>query len=138
MNSIKPISRRKVPDLNLTFCVTTQSYTGGREKLSFLPRFSPFFNDWPTFITYNNPLKVIPEGVIVEYLPVGSYRAPKTIIGKNIFSGLKSLTPYLELMLQALPFPSQSKGSRKGQVLDPSLAEYKNAICNISMKYYSK
>ena len=51
---------------------------------------------WPTFKNYNNPLKVISEGSMVEYHPVGSKGAPKTIIGKNIlvFLGLKSLTPY--------------------------------------------
>ena len=37
-----------------------------------LPHFSPFFTDWPTFKSYNSPLKVISEGLKVEYLPVGS------------------------------------------------------------------
>ena len=38
----------------------------------FLPHFNPFFTDWPTFKSYNNPLKVISEGLMVKYLPIGS------------------------------------------------------------------
>ena len=34
--------------------------------------------------SYNGPLKVLPEGSTVEYLPIGSQEAPKTIIGKKI------------------------------------------------------
>ena len=42
------------------------------KKCHFLPSFSPFFTYWPNFKSYNNPLKVISEVLMVEYIPVGS------------------------------------------------------------------
>ena len=56
--------------------------------------FQPFFTTRPTSERCNAPLKVIPEGSMVEYLPVGPKEAPQTIFGEKNISGLKSLTPY--------------------------------------------
>ena len=54
-------------------CVWLLSHTREAGKnCNFLPHFSPFFTHWSTFKSYNNPLKVIFEGLMVEYLPVGS------------------------------------------------------------------
>ena len=39
----------------------------------------------PTSESYNDPLKVLTKGSMVEYLPVGSQEAPQTIIGKKNF-----------------------------------------------------
>ena len=52
---------------------------------SFFPHFQSFFTTRPTSQRYNDPLKVIPEGSMVEYLPVGPKGAPKTIFGKKYF-----------------------------------------------------
>ena len=61
-----------------------------KKSIEFSPDFSPFFPARPTSERYNDPLKVIPEGSMVEYLPVGSKGAPKPFLEEN----LKSLTPY--------------------------------------------
>ena len=53
--------------------------------MEFSANFSPFFTTRPTSERYNDPLKVIPEGSMVEYLPVGPKGAPKTIFGKKYF-----------------------------------------------------
>ena len=53
--------------------------------MEFSANFSPFFTTRPTSERYNDPLKVIPEGSMVEYLPVGPKGAPQTIFGKKIF-----------------------------------------------------
>ena len=53
--------------------------------MEFSPNFSSFFTARPTSERYNDPLKVIPEGSMVEYLPVGPKGAPKTIFGKKYF-----------------------------------------------------
>ena len=53
--------------------------------IDFSPDFSPFFTARPTSESCNAPLKVIPEGSMVEYLPVGPKGAPKTIFGKKYF-----------------------------------------------------
>ena len=56
-----------------------------KKSIEFSPNFSPFFTARPTSQRYNDPLKVIPEGSMVEYLPVGPEGAPQTIFGKKIF-----------------------------------------------------
>ena len=63
----------------------------------FCPSLGLFLKDSATCQTSCDPLKVIPGGFMVEYLSVRSKGAPQTIIGKNIFSGLKSLTPITAL-----------------------------------------
>ena len=60
-------------------------FLGQKSSNDFSPHFSPFYPDRVTSKSYNNPLKVIPEGSMVEYLPVGSKEGPKTIIGKKNF-----------------------------------------------------
>ena len=60
-------------------------FLGQKSSIDFSPHFSPFYPDRVTFESYNNPLKVIPEGSMVEYLPVGSKEGPQTIIGKKNF-----------------------------------------------------
>ena len=55
-----------------------------KKWIDFSPYCSPFFTAWPTSASYNT-LKVIPEGSMVEYLPVGSKGAPQTIFGKKLF-----------------------------------------------------
>ena len=47
-------------------------FLGQKSSIDFSPHFSPFYPDRVTSESYNNPLKVIPEGSMVEYLPVGS------------------------------------------------------------------
>ena len=59
-------------------------FLGQKSSIDFSPHFSPFYPDRVTSESYNNPLKVIPEGSMVEYLPVGSKEGPQTIIGKKI------------------------------------------------------
>ena len=54
-----------------------------KKWIDFSPPFNPFFSVRPTSESYNGPLKVVPEGSVVEYLPVGSQEAPKTIIGQK-------------------------------------------------------
>ena len=54
-----------------------------KSSIDFSPHFHPFFTARPTSESYNNLLKVIPEGFMVEYLPVGPKEAPQTIIGKK-------------------------------------------------------
>ena len=66
-------------------------FLGQKSSIDFLPRFSPFYPDRLTSESYNNPLKVIPEGSMVEYLPVGSKEGPQTIIGKKKNSSPKFL-----------------------------------------------
>ena len=61
-------------------------FLGQKSSIDVSPHFSPFYPDRVTSESYNNPLKVIPEGSMVEYLPVGSKEGPKTIIGKKKFS----------------------------------------------------
>ena len=56
-----------------------------KNAIEFSPNFSPFFTARPPFERYNDPLKVIPEGSMVEYLPVGPKGAPETNFGKKIF-----------------------------------------------------
>ena len=53
--------------------------------MEFSPNFSSFFTARPTSERYNDPLKVIPGGSMVEYLPVGPKGAPETIFGKKYF-----------------------------------------------------
>ena len=49
----------------------------------FLALFQPFFPARPTSPSYTDPLKVLPEGSVVENLPSGSKEAPQIIIGKK-------------------------------------------------------
>ena len=56
-----------------------------KKWIQFSPHFSPFFTARPTSERYNDPQKVIPEGSMVEYLPVGPKGAPQTIFGKKYF-----------------------------------------------------
>ena len=58
--------------------------------MDFSPHFQPFFTARPTSESYNDPLKVLTEGSMVEYLLVGSQEAPQTIIAKKKFQALKS------------------------------------------------
>ena len=64
---------------------TYYTFLGQKCSIDFSPDFSRFFSDWSTSESYTDPLKVIPEGSMVEYLPVGSKGAPHTIFGKKIF-----------------------------------------------------
>ena len=57
-----------------------------KKSIEFSANFSPFFTARPTSERYNNPLKVIPEGSMVEYLPVGPKGAPQTIFWGKIIS----------------------------------------------------
>ena len=66
-------------------------FLGQKSSIDFSPHFSPFYPDRVTSESYNNPLKVIPEGSMVEYLPVGSKEGPQTIIGQKKFSSPKFL-----------------------------------------------
>merc|ERR1712055_642213 len=66
-------------------------FLGQKSSMDFSPHFSPFHPDRVTSESYNNPLKVIPEGSMVEYLPVGSKEGPQTIIGKKKKSSPKFL-----------------------------------------------
>ena len=56
-----------------------------KNEMEFSPNFSSFFTARPTSERYNDPLKVIPGGSMVEYLPVGPKGAPQTIFGKKLF-----------------------------------------------------
>ena len=56
-----------------------------KKLIDFSPSFNPYFTVRLTSESYNGPLKVLPEGSMVEYLPVGSQEAPQTIIGKKNF-----------------------------------------------------
>ena len=58
--------------------------------IDFSPHFHPFFTVKPTSESFNDPLKVLTEGSMVEYLPVGSQEAPQTIIAPQKFPGLRS------------------------------------------------
>ena len=51
--------------------------------IDFSPLFNPYFTARLTSESYNGPLKVLPEGSMVEYLPVRSQEAPQTIITKT-------------------------------------------------------
>ena len=51
--------------------------------IDFSPPLNPYFTVRLTSESYNGPLKVLPEGSMVEYLPVGSQEAPQTIIGQK-------------------------------------------------------
>ena len=51
----------------------------------FFTQFHPFFTTRSTSKSCNDPPKVLTEGSMVEYLPVGSQEAPQTIIGKKKF-----------------------------------------------------
>ena len=53
-----------------------------KKFVDFSPDFSPFFTARLTSERYNYSLKVILEGSMVEYLPVGPNEAPETIFGK--------------------------------------------------------
>ena len=52
--------------------------------------FCPFFTARLTSESYNYPLKVLTEGSMLEYLPVGSQDAPQTIFGQKKFPAPKS------------------------------------------------
>ena len=54
--------------------------------IDFSPHFHPFFTVKPTSESFNDPLKVLTEGSMVEYLPVGSQEAPQTIIAPQKIS----------------------------------------------------
>ena len=60
-------------------------FSGQKSLNDFSPHFGHFFTARPISESYNNPLKVIPEGSMVEYLSVGSQEAPQTIISKKKF-----------------------------------------------------
>ena len=65
-------------------------FLGQKNLIDFSPPFNPYFTARLTSESYNGPLKVLPEGSMVEYLPVGSQEAPQTIIAKSKFSSPKS------------------------------------------------
>ena len=54
------------------------------------PPFHPFFTARLTSEHYNDPLKVLPEGSMVEYLPFGSKEASQTISAEKKIQALKS------------------------------------------------
>ena len=56
-----------------------------KNEIEFSPNFSSFFTARLTSERYNDPLKVIPEGSMVEYLPVGPKGAPQNILEKKYF-----------------------------------------------------
>ena len=58
-------------------------FLGQKSSTDFFPNFTPFFTTMPTSESCNDPPKVLTEGSMVEYLPVGTQEAPKTIIGKR-------------------------------------------------------
>ena len=58
--------------------------------IDFSPPFNPYFTVRLTSESYNSPQKVLPEGSMVEYLPVGSQEAPQTIIAPQKISNPKS------------------------------------------------
>ena len=64
---------------------TFYTFLGQKYTIDSSPDFSHFFTTRPTSERYNDPLKVIPEGSMVEYLPVGPKGAPQTIFEKKIF-----------------------------------------------------
>ena len=66
-------------------------FSGQKSLNDFSPHFGHFFTARPISESYNNPLKVIPEGSMVEYLSVGSQEAPQTITGKKKFPDLQIL-----------------------------------------------
>ena len=77
----------------LDFSSTLGTYgivLGQQNLIDFSPPFNPFFTVRLTSESYNCPLKVLPEGSMVEYLPVGSKEAPQTIIVKEKISSPKS------------------------------------------------
>ena len=61
-----------------------------KKNVWFFTPFSPFFTARPTSESFNNPLKVLTEGFMVEYLQVGSQEAPQTIIAPKKFPALRS------------------------------------------------
>ena len=61
-----------------------------KKMIDFSPPFNPYFTVRLTSESYNGPLKVLPEGSMVEYLPVGSQEAPQTVIGQNKIPAPKS------------------------------------------------
>ena len=79
--------------------ITWYTFLGQKCSTEFSADFIHYFTDRSTSKSYTDPLKVISEGSMVEYLPVGSQEAPKIIIGKKIFQApknpktVKSLTP---------------------------------------------
>ena len=61
-----------------------------KKIIDFSPPLNPYFTVRLTSESYNGPLKVLPEGSMVEYLPVGSQEAPQTIIAPQKISNPKS------------------------------------------------
>ena len=61
-----------------------------KKLIDFSPPLNPYFTVRLTSESYNGPLKVLPEGSMVEYLPVGSQEAPQTIIAPQKNSSPKS------------------------------------------------
>ena len=69
----------------LDFSSTLSTYwivLGQKNLIDFSPPFNPFFTIRLTSESYNDPLKVLTEGSMVEYLSVGSQEASQTIIAK--------------------------------------------------------
>ena len=73
------------PFLNTYYTILGQKYA-----IDFSPEFGHIFTTRPTSESYNDPLKVLPEGSMVEYLPAGSQEAPQTITAKEKISSPKS------------------------------------------------
>ena len=65
-------------------------FLGQKKRIDFLPPLNPYFTVRLTSENYNGALKVLPEGVMVQYLPVGSQEAPQTIIAPQKISSPKS------------------------------------------------
>ena len=84
--------------------ITYYTFLGQKCSIDFSPDFSHFFTDRSTSKSYTDPLKVISEGSMVEYLSVGSQGAPKIIIGKKIFQVPKN--PKIPKSLNPLSQPS--------------------------------
>ena len=60
--------------------------------IDFSPPFNPYFTVRLTSESYNSPLKVLPEGSMVENLPVGSQEAPQPLLPKKISSPKSKIT----------------------------------------------
>ena len=60
-------------------------FLGQKNLIDFSPPFNPYFIVRLTSQRYNGPLKVLPEGSMVEYLSVGSQKAPKPLLPPKKF-----------------------------------------------------
>ena len=66
-------------------------FLGQKKLIDFSPPFNPYFTARLTSKSNNGPLKVLPEGSMVEYLPVGSQEAPPNHFWQKIISSPRFL-----------------------------------------------